>query len=316
MRSIRFSSLILLLALVAPGCQRLNPVQSLTTLGENAEKIGSARMLMTVNMKLDFGGVPNTMGVPSDITLNSEGVVDFQNRTGQTVMKLGEYAAKVGAPPGAVNDVTIVYQENYIYYQIPEGLSSQFQGKEWVKLDSTAFQSRIGTDPTSAGGSQPQTFFEFFNSVEEADIEKVGSEEIRGVDTTHFRVKLGLEDFYGSVNAETRTQLIEQAQKAGFEMRPSDVWIDKDGYARKVIISMGSSGAQGSFEMAMTMELFDFGTKVEVSIPPDNEVLVADDPSVLGPLFGQSSASGSSSSQSGGSSGGPPPPAPSGGYGY
>lgn len=311
MRSTRFTLLILFFALATTACQKLNPVQSITTLRENSSKIVTARMLMTVNMKFDFGSSgATTSPYPSEVNINSEGVIDFENSRGQMLMKLSDYAEKFGAPAGTVDDISILNQDSFVYYQVPDRLASQFQGKRWVKLDNSAFQRQVGLNPTSASGNQPQTFFEYFDNVSEGDIEEIGSEELRGVGTTHYRVNLTLDDLYAGASPDMRKQLIDQAQQSGLEIRPSEIWIDKDGFARKMTIAMGTKGDRGSFETVMTMELYDFGAKIDVAIPPDSEVFVASDASALGPLFGSSSASGSSSVSPG------QPPVTGGGYGY
>jgi hypothetical protein len=296
MKSIRLTLLTLLFALVAIACQSVNPVQTLTTLRENSDKIGSARMLMTVETKLDFAGSGTPLApYPEDLVINTEGFIDFENRRGQLTMKMSEYAAKLGAPAGAVSDITILSQDSFAYYQVPERLTSQFEGKKWVKLDSSGFQRQVGVNPASASGTQPQTFFDYFNKVEESDIEELGSTDVRGIDTTHYRVKLTLEDFYSSANPELRKKILDQAEQSGLEMRPSHVWVDEDGFARKLTIAMGNESERGSVETITTLELYDFGAKVEVTIPPDSEVFLANDPTELGPLFGSSSEQSSSS---------------------
>lgn len=271
-------------------------------------------MLMTVSMKFDFGDSGSiTSPYPRDVSINSEGVIDFENSRGQMVMKLGEYAEKFGGPPGIVDDINILSQGSFVYYQVPERLASQFQGKKWVKLDNSAFQEQqVELNPTSASGNQPQTFFEYYDNVSESDIEEVGSEELRGVGTTHYRVNLTLDDLYAGVNPEMRKQLIDQAQQTGLEMKPSEIWLDKEGFARKMTISMGAKSEEGSFESVMTMELYDFGAKIDLAFPSDSEVFVASDPSALGPIFGTVSSS-QSSSISGSTE---LQPAPGGGYGY
>jgi hypothetical protein len=65
-------------------------------------------------------------------------------------------------------------------------------------------------------------------------------------------------------------------------------WVDNDGLPRRIRMDMDMSRAMAAIglpaeltkksTMSMTMEFFDYGSPVGVSVPPANEVLDADDP--------------------------------------
>jgi hypothetical protein len=83
-------------------------------------------------------------------------------------------------------------------------------------------------------------------------VDKLGSEEIRGVDTTHYRGHL---------------------ERTKHETEPGvvDVWIDGQGLPRRIRATRG----QGD-DFADVVDLFDFGVQVDVEAPPADEVVSED----------------------------------------
>jgi hypothetical protein len=59
----------------------------------------------------------------------------------------------------------------------------------------------------------------------------------------------------------------------GVGAMPVDVWVDGDGLVRRVALEL-DAGAAGSVPVAttMTMDLYDYGTPVDVALPVASEV--------------------------------------------
>jgi hypothetical protein len=102
----------------------------------------------------------------------------------------------------------------------------------------------------------------------------VGSEEVRGVDTTHYRAAIDLEAALRQLEAdEAFGELLDQdaldAAIAQFGDEPYDVevWIDDDGLVRRQVVDIPSPEGDAT----MTMEMFDFGEDVEVEVPDESD---------------------------------------------
>jgi hypothetical protein len=108
--------------------------------------------------------------------------------------------------------------------------------------------------------------------------EVVGQEEVRGVETTHYRASMNLAEALEQAPAGQREQLeaaFEQMGGADEVDLPVDVWIDEDDLPRRLRIEMGSlfaAAGLGDGTMTMTMELFGYGEPVEIEVPPADEV--------------------------------------------
>ena len=111
--------------------------------------------------------------------------------------------------------------------------------------------------------------------------EVVGQEEVRGVETTHYRASMNLAQALEEAPADQREQLeaaFEQMGGAGGALDidfPVDVWIDEDDLPRRMRMEMGSlfaAAGLGDATMTMTMEFFDYGEPVDIEVPSADEV--------------------------------------------
>jgi hypothetical protein len=108
------------------------------------------------------------------------------------------------------------------------------------------------------------------------DVEKVGSDEVRGVETTHYRAEVDLLKIPESLPPERREAARKSMERAreqfGLENYPMEVWIGEDDLVRRIRLepSMEILGQEISFDM--TMEFYDYGTPVSVQVPAADQV--------------------------------------------
>ena len=103
---------------------------------------------------------------------------------------------------------------------------------------------------------------------------KAGSVEadfkIGGVSTTHYKVTVDLERAAARPSGSGRRSLQRVIQSTGTKKLPVDVWVDGDGYVRKVEYSQGSGNGKA---VKVTMELHDFGSPKQIEAPPAASVI-------------------------------------------
>lgn len=178
------------------------------------------------------------------------------------------------AQAGSRTDVAgteIVYDGRVLYMTAPGAASGPEQ--PWVAID-LGEEGRIGglngfdrTDPAQA--------LAYLRGAGEA--EEVGTEEVRGAQTTHYRLTVDLEE--AAARAPEYRAVIEQGLQAGGSAEvPTEVWVDEDGLVRRVrMVYAGVPTAEGtSADVTVTTELYDFGTEVSVEPPPRDQVLNLD----------------------------------------
>ena len=155
----------------------------------------------------------------------------------------GQFSVSVALPaPLGLTRFDYVISNGSMYMASPVLAPTLPPGKSWVQL------------PTSGDSSSgPQDPHEILKNLESksSQIVTVGKEQVRHFETTHYRA--------------TTTQ-------DGLEV-PVDVWVDSRGLVRRMQETVSESGAS----MTVSVDLFDYGYKPIVAVPPSDQVVSADD---------------------------------------
>jgi hypothetical protein len=133
-------------------------------------------------------------------------------------------------------------------------------GKTWLKTEDP---------PTST--LSPSEFVIFLRDSE--GVENVGTEEIRGEETTHFRGPLDL----GRLARESGQAVIKRlaASPEAEQLRLTvDVWVASTGLPSRLVLEITAPGrAEGSLKI--TADMLDYNVEVDASPPPAREVAKA-----------------------------------------
>lgn len=217
-----------------------------------------------------------------DFTVEGDGELDFDKQLGHITMQTSGSAVETAGV--AMSDIEAIYADLVIYMRMGafEGLLPE--GKHWIKIDLQAVGEGFGFDfaqLAQLGQSDPSQQLDFLTSV--SDVEDVGSEEVRGVDTTHYEGVLDY-DRVAKEFPETADSIRQVQKLTGVTKTPIDIWIDAEGLPRRLSYEMkvdppaNSPAAGMTGTSTFTLEYYDYGTDVSVAIPPKSEVL---DPSKL-----------------------------------
>jgi hypothetical protein len=151
-------------------------------------------------------------------------------------------------------------------------------GKSWIR----------GTEGASAGGFDFSEFRHMANGdprdvlaslrTVTSDVETVGTEELRGIETTHYRALIDPAELAKATPASGQApsqSLVDQlTAQAGLGDMPVDVWLDANGLVRKLTmeLSAAQSGSSETSRVTMAFELWDYGEPVEIEVPPASQV--------------------------------------------
>jgi hypothetical protein len=172
--------------------------------------------------------------------------------------------------PGAGRVDTVV-DDLVMYLRLPEQLRGALPGdQEWIRVDLRKALSGAGIDldaMTGMTGTDPAAQLQQLKAT--SDIEKVGTEDVRGVSTTHYRGTIDLHEVPDVVPADQREtarrsidKLLEQT--GGDGTIPVELWVDGDDRVRRLRETIPNEQAG---DMEMTMELYDFDAREQVEIP-------------------------------------------------
>ena len=176
----------------------------------------------------------------------------------------------------AVQDGTVSYVRfPALDEQLPDG-------KSWIRTDSHTAAGQ-GVDVSQLDqftSNDPRELLDFLQGVS-GEIETVGSEVLRGVRTTHYRATIDPLEYAKLAPPEKRQELeslVEQmAGQSGLGAIPVDVWLDENGLVRKLTMAFSATqpGTSESSDVSMTFELYDYGERVDIDLPPESEVVDA-----------------------------------------
>lgn len=220
--------------------------------------------------KADISGTVEAMG--QSVKLSGTGEFDGTEKRGTMTMTT--------TVAGQDIDMDVVYTFPVMYMRFPPGLLPGISADTpWVKIDLNELGKRAGFGSVELMQSQeqadPSQGLKYLDGISE--VQAVGDEDIHGVPTTHYK---GVVDLNALVDKhpELKPSLDKLMEQAGISRIPMEAWIDRDGYVRQIEETFDTGAATTS----MTIQLYDFGTTVDVSPPPDNETVD------LAQLIGQS----------------------------
>jgi hypothetical protein len=221
--------------------------------------------------KADITGTVDVAGQSMD--MSGSGAFDAANKQGRM-----SYTMNVA---GQVIDMEMVFAFPVVYMHFPPEIGPLPGGKTWVKIDLEKMGQQAGVDfgqLMQAGQNDPSQGLDFLRGV--SDVQTVGDEDVRGVATTHYTGVVDLQSL-GAKSPELKAQVDQLVERSGISRVPIEVWIDDEGFVRRMKQSFEGNGTL-PMNMTMTTEFYDFGTDVSVEEPPADDVVDFSD------LMGQS----------------------------
>ncbi len=222
-----------------------------------------------------------------DITVEAPGLsspfvtsaaVDFKAGTSRITLDLSALAGLGESSPdltGAVGSGPVeVLTKGTVAYVKMSGLGELLGGNaKWIKIDASKM-APSGSPATGALGDTPDTAALLDLLEQQADsFTEVGPDSVRGVDTTRYSALIDLARIAREHAAQLDDPSLGDAREKLDQLEAStvtvDVWIDADDLVRKVVVSAPS--AEGT--ATVTVELYDFGTPVDVAIPDDADTI-------------------------------------------
>jgi hypothetical protein len=195
--------------------------------------------------------------------------MDFSSMFADLAEATGE-----AVPPGFDDPMRIVVDGDAFYMLVPQ-LSAETRGR-W--LSASIDELSGGTAELAMGTpTDPGAMLDALRGVS-GDVEEVGREQVRGVDTTRYATTVDLRRALDDASPAERERLRAQLDVFGSDEMPVEVWVDDDGLARRLDMHLdGLLPAQSDGSAVMTMEFYDYGEPVDISTPPAGETVPLDE---------------------------------------
>ena len=265
---------IVALAIVGAGCGggstsnalSLDPVAAAATKSQHA---GAARIRFNLALT----------GPHKVVKLRGSGAMD--GTSSQMSFKLGSLAGLTGLPraarsqlSGSMQEVALQQDGDYVLYLRIPFLASQLPGGQpWIKLDVSKLGKSGGVDLgklMSGSQLQPTDVLSALKA-EGVKVHELGSATVDGAKTTNYRVTV---DMAKVLQSKGLTSPLLTSAAAQMKSITENVWIGKDGLVRRVAFAYGTPQSN-SPRVSATMDIYDYGAKVDIAAPPSNQVFDA-----------------------------------------
>jgi hypothetical protein len=200
------------------------------------------------------------------------GVVDFKSGNADLALSI-PLLDRLGGP-GTIEERTV---RGVVYTKMPAAIlraAGLAASVRWLSIDP---KDAGGSDPSALSQSQvdPAGQLAFVAAVSD-DVRIVGKESVRGEPSTHYAATIDLQDAgSGRRSAALRAKLARLGSAIGDRPLALDVWLDRAGRVRRVVVSIPLSpqaGAGGLDAMIRTQgDYYAFGTAVRVAAPPPSQ---------------------------------------------
>ena len=230
------------------------------------------------SMRLTLTETVEGMG-PRSVSFSATGEFDNVAHRGHMSLDMNALGSRAGSIEEVV-DGTTVYMRSTLLGSLGGS------GKPWAKIDvGSLVGSKVLSSGAYSSGANPGAFLGFLKDAG-AKITTIGSEKVRGVDTTHVHSVVDLEQLLHAAPPQEAKVLQQElgslgAGGVGLTKLPIDAWVGHDGYVRRVSLTFDFAGLAGAApqlsgaKISVTMEMYDFGQPVHITVP---------DPSLVGPL--------------------------------
>ena len=218
----------------------------LTRAREEAESVGSYRFKMTQS-------VPGATGASPFGGVSMEGAVDVDAKLSRFVMTTKGSGLNLRC--------TMIASDETLFINVDPSRRAEI-GAEWISSES----------PTMLAGAtfqfRPDRLYRDASKIF-TDLERAGTQELRGVSTTRYE---GNVDFSAFLPRSGGSPL---PTARGFDLDvPVELFVDDRGLVHRVTVALRSPRARTA-GFRVTVDLFDYGKPVEIKAPASGAVKAA-----------------------------------------
>ena len=245
------------------------PGDSLLAALENTEQMTSGRTEARIVI-LGPEGLPTS----TEMTLGFSGEFDAAGNS-SFIIDLSQAAEMAGEEiPAEFGDlfgemeVRTIGDTAYLRF----GLFSMF-GVQTTWVSMAADDAGMTADSFGASPINPADVMSVFGRAVE-DFEDLGRETIRGVETTHLRTIIDVQEMVDKATAEELAELGELGAGLPATLLPVHFWLDDAGNIHRFQTAIdGTLDPEAGFvQMTMTWDMFDHGAPIEIIAPPADDV--------------------------------------------
>lgn len=168
----------------------------------------------------------------------------------------GDSTGRIGLPGGG--ELAFLTTGGRGYFELPAASPLRLGSKRWVGFPLSAQQALT---------ADPLVFLSLI--AEGGEVREVGSDQIRGVESAHYRARLDVDAAARLAAKQQGSAVLPAEALALIKGGQTDVWISEDGLPRRLRVQLEADG----LDMEFGFDLFEFGVEVRAVAPPSAEVI-------------------------------------------
>ncbi len=241
--------------------------------GLDVSPIAALRQIESTTDKADSAKVESETTMGSAMSMKAKGSLGWADGlTGtMTITYTGGQMAETMRQTGSTS-MEARYLPDAYYAKMGDRFAAQVGGKHWVKYAYDDLE-RIG------GGSGAYMKDAMQNStphqsvkmlLASGDVKKVGREEVRGVNTTHYSGTVDVAELAEKSSGLSASQLADmkkQLEQAGVTTETVDIWVNDE----NLLVKKVEKGQMKTGELSATAYYSDYGTPVSAEKPPASD---------------------------------------------
>ncbi|WP_049572454.1 hypothetical protein [Streptomyces sp. SBT349] len=241
--------------------------EAVSAAAETTQEVTSANFEATMSSPEEAGG-----------NLEMSGAMSWDPELAMDLTMTGEALAM---SPGMGGETSVLWVDDVMYLDMGEEFAAEFDGRNWMAMDlmsiaeetgdpAVADSMSFGLDSTNQDPAQQLALL-----LQAPEIELVGEETLDGVETTHYRGTISVEDALERNGAddlltdEERQQLTDVMEAQGIDSYHLEVWVDGDDYPVQINQSFDSAAGPVEYEVRYS----DYGAEVTAEAPPSGAVV-------------------------------------------
>jgi hypothetical protein len=212
-------------------------------------------------------------GVSEPVTGSGTEIVDQRDQRGVLSLRV--------SAEGHTATTESQYSDFALFMRLPGSHESSIaHGKPWVEFDLRRAGAALGVNVSSLSGSTSSNPGQMLSYLKAASgqVTRVGTEQVRGVQATHYRATVEYERYASKVpvakRAAARASVAAIERLTGSDSQVVDVWVDAQHRVRREELTLHEClpGISRTTQIHLKMEFFDFAVQAIPSPPPSSEV--------------------------------------------
>jgi hypothetical protein len=238
----------------ASGTSGMSPIQAIALAATQAKQANS----FATDLSIQMSG-STSVSMTGSLALRNE----------PSVLAAADFSsikANGQSMPGGLSEIVT---DKTIYLKMAE-LQQELGGKQWLELPLSELQQSTGLDLSQlldqVQGNNPLVQTQMLAAAK--DVRAVGTQEVDGVQTTHYTGSYPISAGLAKLPASLRGMAQQQIQKLGLQTAAFNVWIDAQHQTRKMTMTEHGTGET----VDVTLNVTSIGQPVNVTLPSGSQV--------------------------------------------